>query len=41
MEAEKLQIKVGKFVSMIADEYVKYLENRGETHGEKKVFTRG
>ena len=40
MEAEKLQVKVGKFVSMIADEYVKYLESRGDANAEKKVFAR-
>ena len=41
MEAERLQVGVGKLLSMVADEYVKYLEDRGDTNAEKKVFTRG
>jgi len=39
MEAEKMQITLGKLVSMICDEYVKFLENKEGAHDKKEVQT--
>jgi len=41
VEAEKYQVTVTKFISMLCDNYVEFLEKEGGKVGEKKIYARG